>query len=81
MIETSDKDDLCLPNTASSILEIYHIAPETQQYSIDSDNGFILFNPTFKYLRSLIYFLLDDSTDMKNRISSASKALGALSFI
>ena len=29
----------------------------------------------------MIDFLLDDTTDVKNRISSANKALGALSFI
>ena len=81
IIEPSYKDNLYLPNRALSILETYHKAPETQQYSIDSDNRFISFTPIFKYLGSLIDFLRNDSTDVKNRISSVSKALGALSFI
>ena len=81
IIEPSYEDNLCLPNTTLSILEAYYKALEMQQYSIDSDNGFISFTLTFKYPGSLIDFLLDDSTNVKNRISSASKALGTLSFI
>ena len=73
--------DLCLPNTALSMLEAYYNTLETQNFEIDNDNNFIPFTLTFKYLGLLIDFLLDNSTNIKNRINSASKALGALSFI
>ena len=48
---------------------------------INNNEGFITFTSIFKYLGSMIDFLLDDSTDIKNRITNANKAIRALSFI
>ena len=81
MNKTSYNRELCLFNSASSLLEKYRNSQETQRFKVDNDDGFISFASTFKYLGSLIDFLLDNSTNVKHRISSASKALGALSFI
>ena len=64
-----------------SILEAYRNTSETENFKMGNDDGFISFILIFKYLRSLIDFLLDNSINIKNRISSASKALGIMSFI
>ena len=65
--------DLCSPNIVLSLLESHTIASETQRFDIDNDSRFISFTLFFKYLSSLINFLLDDSTDVRNRINLATK--------
>ena len=73
--------DLCSPNMALSLLESYTIASEKQRFDIDNCSEFIPFILSFKYLSSLIDFLLNHSIDVKNRINSAMKVLGVLSLI
>ena len=81
MIKASYSNELYLPKIASLLLKSYNNVPKTQYFNIDNKDRFISFMPSFKYLRLLIYFFLDNNTDMENRISSASKAVEALSFI
>ena len=81
MNETPSNTEISIFDSSSSLLEVYKKSPETQNITIDDNDGFISFTPSFKYLGSMIDFLLDDSTDVKHRINAASKALGALKFI
>ena len=41
-------------------------------------DGHVSFTPTFKYLGSLLDFLLDDDMDIDRRISKATAAMGIL---
>ena len=59
----------------------YSEAPETRDIAVDERGGTLSFTKEFLYLGSNIDFLIDDTTDVKNRISKASKAMGALKFI
>ena len=81
MNDISNDNELSLLSSTSSLLEKYQNSPETQNFNIDDNDRFISFTPSFKYLGSMIDFLLDDSTDVKHRINSALKALGTLRFI
>ena len=59
----------------------YTEAPETRDIIVDERGGTLSFTNEFLYLGSSIDFLIDDTTDVKNRISKASKSMGALKFI
>jgi len=59
----------------------YSEAPETRDITVDERGGTLSFTMEFLYLGSNIDFLIDDTTDVKNRISKASKSMGALKFI
>ena len=59
----------------------YSEAPETNDIIVDERGGTLSFTNEFLYLGSNIDFLIDDTTDVRNRISKASKSMGALKFI
>lgn len=60
--------------------DIYKRAPETADIILNDDEK-IPFATEFCYLGSAIDFLIDDTVDIKCRISKANKAMGALGFI
>ena len=60
--------------------DAYKDAPKTVDIIVN-EIKFIPFVPNFYYLGSVIDFLIDDTTDVKSRITKASKAMGALGFI
>ena len=51
-----------------TFLYTYTSTLETQLFSIDNNDEFITFVSLFKYLELITDFLLDNSTDIKNRI-------------
>jgi len=58
--------------------ELYWNSPNTNRITISDDGSFIDFTAHFKYLGSHISFDLTDDLDIKHRISTANKAMGAL---
>ena len=58
-----------------------NLAIETQEVVVDKKGGMFLFTKAFLCLGSNVDFLIDDIMDIKNRISKASKAIGALIFV
>ena len=68
------------PNAAkreSILREKYTSCPQAKDFEI-SDGNHISFTPSFKYLGSVINFLLYDKEDIDQRITKANKAMGAL---
>ena len=63
-----------------NLTDAYEYAPETAVIIIN-ERETIPFTINFCYLGPVIDFLIDDTTDMKSRVSKASKAMGALVFI
>jgi len=57
--------------------QLYWDSPTTKRIHID-DESFIDFTAHFKYLGSFISFDLTDDKDIKNRITKANQAMGAL---
>ena len=57
---------------------IYDNAKEPETFIVDNKNNHIHFVKEFKYLGTTINYMLDDTLDIKFRISQASKAVGAL---
>ena len=74
-------NELYLTNSSSSLLDVYTTLPETNQFAINENDRFMPFVIKFKYLRSMNDFILNNSIDTRNRITSANKAIGTLSFI
>jgi len=61
--------------------EIYYNSPETDKFIAGDDRSYIIFAHCFKYLRSIIDFLLDDTTDINARINATNKVIGVMEFI
>ena len=59
----------------------YDNALETKDIVVDEKGGIFSFTKAFLYLGSNIDFLIDDTTDVKNRISKANKSMDILKFI
>jgi len=57
---------------------IYENSVETKTIILDEHNNHIHFVKEFKYLGTIINYMLDDTIDIKHRITQASKAVGAL---
>ena len=64
-----------------NLQDIYSNAYETTNFSVNDEGCFISFTHHFKYRRSIINFLLDNTTDINIRISIANKVMGAMGFI
>ena len=60
--------------------DAYKSSPKTAVIIIN-DNELISFVLNFCYLGSFIVFLIDNTLEVKSRITKASKAMGALEFI
>jgi hypothetical protein len=58
--------------------ELYWRSPTTNRINLNDDGEFIEFTAHFKYLGSYISFDLTDDMDIKNRITKANQAMGAL---
>ena len=58
--------------------ELYWQSPITNRIELDNDGTFIDFTAHFKYLGSFISFDLTDDMDIRNRITKANQAMGAL---
>jgi hypothetical protein len=58
--------------------ELYWKTPVTNRIDLNSNGEFIEFTAHFKYLGSYISFDLTDDMDIKNRITQANQAMGAL---
>jgi len=58
--------------------ELYWQSPITNRINLNDDGEFIEFTAHFKYLGSYISFDLTDDMDIKNRITKANQAMGAL---
>ena len=56
----------------------YHKADETQEIVVDEQGGKFIFTDQFIYLGFMLTFLLDNTIDVKHRITKASKAMGTL---
>ena len=67
--------------THLDVKNVCKTAPETQDIIVDDKNGEVQFNNKFTCLGSIADFRLDDTEDANSRITKASKAMGALSFI
>ena len=61
--------------------KIYYNTYKTNNFSVDNEGCFISFTHYFKYLRSIIDFLLNNTTDIDIRISAANKVMGVMAFI
>ena len=48
-------------------------APGTNSMIVNEEGGLIKFNAEFVHLGSTLDFLIDDTTDVKHRISKSSK--------
>ena len=59
----------------------YDNALETKDIVVDKKGGIFSFTKAFLYLGSNIDFLINDTMDVKNRISKANKSMGALKFV
>ena len=59
----------------------YREAEETRDIIVNANRGKFEFTIKFVYLGSTLTFLLDDTIDIKCRISKASKAMGTLKSI
>ena len=53
---------------------------ETKPFNVNGSEN-IVFTNNFCYLGSILDFLLDNTSDIKLRMSKAEKAIGALSFM
>ena len=58
--------------------KLYWNSPNTNRIKLDQNGSFIDFTAHFKYLGSFISFDLTDDMDIKNRITKANQAMGAL---
>ena len=58
--------------------ELYWQSPITNRIELDDNGTFIDFTAHFKYLGSYISFDLTDDMDIRNRITKANQAMGAL---
>ena len=58
--------------------ELYWQSPTTNRIELDEEGTFIDFTAHFKYLGSFISFDLTDDMDIRNRITKANQAMGAL---
>ena len=80
--DDSPSDTVVIRKKKSMNLETkYDNAPETEDIAVDERGGVFSFTKAFLHLGSKIDFLIDDTTDVKNRISKANKSMGALKFI
>ena len=57
---------------------LYWQSPTTDRITLDDNGAFIDFTAHFKYLGSFISFDLTDDMDIRNRITKANQAMGAL---
>ena len=57
---------------------LYWQSPTTDRIALDDNGAFINFTAHFKYLGSFISFDLTDDMDIRNRITKANQAMGAL---
>ena len=64
-----------------SLLSACKSSPETQNFIVNDDGNFIHFVTEFCYLGSIIDFLLDGMSNIKNRLIKANKAIGVLSLV
>jgi hypothetical protein len=56
--------------------KLYDLDPQTNNF--DVTDGFVSYTKHFKYSGTIISYSLQDDTDIKTRITSAGKAMGAL---
>ena len=64
--------------TAQQRENLYWQLPNTKRIELDDDGAFIDFTAHFKYLGSYISFDLTDNRDIRNCITKANQAMGAL---
>ena len=68
-------------NLQTNLTIAYKNAPETDWVYLNKNSKYFDLSTLFKYLRSIIDFMINDSTNIKDRISKAKKAIRALRFI
>ena len=60
---------------------MYNNAEETSDIAVNSKRRILTFTKKFACIGLVIFFLLEDTIDVQNRVIKASKAMGALRFI
>ena len=66
------------PTLSVNLAEKHVNAPEKKEISMDNKGGMFEFTTSFTCLGSALTFLLDDTIDVKCRMSKAPKVMGAL---